>query len=383
MQNQLKSLKDFGTFSEQSLAAIDACKQKRTPILGVYCIYAPAELIRAAGAVPIGLCGKKQAPIPAAEEVLPAALCPLIKSSFGYAKTNTCPYFDMTDALLAETTCDGKKKMYEFMGRLKPLHLMHLPHTGQGPGALAYWRDAQNRLEDFLEELTGRRATDEALQREIALGNRMRTELLAIARLAAAPGSPVMGLDLLPVMESTGFVTDMPAYISRLQALHQELEQTLAATQQPDNDPRRPRVLLTGTPLGKGCEKTLRLLEEEGAHVVAMDNCTGLKGLDLPVDETGDPRDAIARRYLSVPCSCMTPNTGRLDFLERLRSEFAVDAVVDSSWLGCHTYNVEAQVIKEWSDSVELPFLHLETDYSESDTEQMRTRIEAFLELLD
>jgi len=381
MPHQIETLKAFTAFSEQSLAAIDACKQDGTPILGVYCIYAPSELIRAAGAVPIGLCGKKQAPIPAAEEILPAALCPLIKSSFGYAKTNTCPFFDLTDALLAETTCDGKKKMYEFLGRIKPLHLMHLPHTSRGAGAFDYWLNAQNELEDFLETLTGKRASEDELSRQIALANRLRREHLAIARLAADPRSPATGLDLLPVMESTGFVTDMEAYLARLADLRRELEQAVNHTPAPAKP--RTRVLLTGTPLGKGCEKTLRLIEEQGAHVVAMDNCTGLKGLDLEVDETGDPRRSLVRRYLRIPCSCMTPNTGRLDFIERLCAEFAVDAVVDSSWLGCHTYNVEAQVVREWCAEKGLPFLHLETDYSESDTEQMRTRIEAFLELLD
>ncbi len=57
---------------------------------------------------------------------------PLIKSSYGYAVNGTCPFFSASDVLVAETTCDGKKKMYELMGKMKPLHLMHLPHTQEG-----------------------------------------------------------------------------------------------------------------------------------------------------------------------------------------------------------------------------------------------------------
>jgi benzoyl-CoA reductase/2-hydroxyglutaryl-CoA dehydratase subunit BcrC/BadD/HgdB len=79
-------------------------------IVGIYCIFAPVELVRAAGAVPVDLCGKQQAPIAAAEEVLPPALCPLIKASYGYAVTDTCPFFASADFIIAETTCDGKKR---------------------------------------------------------------------------------------------------------------------------------------------------------------------------------------------------------------------------------------------------------------------------------
>lgn len=82
----------FEKFSEHCLAALETAREAGTPIAGVYCIYAPLEVIRAAGCVPIGLCGKRQEPIQAAEAVLPASLCPLIKSSYGYAKTDTCPF---------------------------------------------------------------------------------------------------------------------------------------------------------------------------------------------------------------------------------------------------------------------------------------------------
>ena len=126
---KMEHLKPFELFSELSIADLDAWQKQGGKIAGVYCIYAPGELIRAAEVVPVSLCGKKQAPIKYAEQDLPATLCPLIKSSYGYAVTDTCPFFEFSDVLIAETTCDGKKKMYEFMAHLKPLHLMHLPHT--------------------------------------------------------------------------------------------------------------------------------------------------------------------------------------------------------------------------------------------------------------
>ena len=93
-------------------------------------------------------------------------------------------------------------------------------------------------------------------------------------------------------------------------------------------EPDAPRILLTGCPIGKGSEKVLRIIEECGGAVVCMENCTGVKGLDLLVDEEEkDPFLALARRYLQIPCSCITPNTGRLDLLDRLIDEYKIDGV--------------------------------------------------------
>jgi benzoyl-CoA reductase/2-hydroxyglutaryl-CoA dehydratase subunit BcrC/BadD/HgdB len=92
---------------------------------------------------------------------------------------------------------------------------------------------------------------------------------------------------------------------------------------------------------------------------------------------------ALARQYLATPCSVMSPNTGRLDLLSEMIRGFAVDGVIDLTWQACHTYNVESyQVQKFVQEKFALPFLHLESDYSQADTEQLRVRIEAFLEML-
>ena len=116
---------------------------------------------------------------------------------------------------------------------------------------------------------------------------------------------------------------------------------------------------------------------------MCMENCTGLKGMTLPVDETGDPWEALAQRYLSIPCSCMSPNANRLTSLQEMAEAYRVDAIIDLTWLGCHTYNAESTTVKRFVEGeLGLPFLRVETDYSTSDTEQLRTRVEAFIEIL-
>jgi len=359
---------------------LEPLKEAGVKLAGIYCVFAPVELVRAAGAVSVGLCGKKQAPIPEAERVLPANLCPLIKSSYGYAATGTCPYFNATDFILAETTCDGKKKMFELMNRIKPVHMMRLP-TDKSPEAQALWLAEMRRLAAFLAERTGKAVTDEALRREIALQNRIRRALLDVAAFMSEARSPISSLDLMGICESRTFVLDQEGYLNDLLALDRELEELRAKGVSPYKA-GAPRILLTGTPIGRGSEKVLRLLEEAGAVVVVLENCTGLKGVVGLVDENAEPMEALAKRYLDTPCSCMSPNTGRFALIDDLTRQFQPTGVVDLVWQACHTYSVESHDLgRHVNDILGLPFLKIETDYTESDVEQLRTRIEAFLEL--
>ena len=118
--------------------------------------------------------------------------------------------------------------------------------------------------------------------------------------------------------------------------------------------------------------------------MVAMENCSGYKTLELLTDTSGDdPIVALAEKYLAIPCSCMSPNPYRLELLERMINDFQADAVIDLTWQACHTYNMEAYEVGKLVRSKGLPYLHLETDYSSSDLESLKVRIEAMLEMIE
>ena len=122
--------KNFESFNEarrKSFMALYNAKEQGKKIIGTFCSYTPVEIIYAAGAISVGLCGKSEQGIAEAEAHLPKTLCPLIKASYGMALTEQCPFFYFSDGILAETTCDGKKKMYELTNFLKPVHVMNLP----------------------------------------------------------------------------------------------------------------------------------------------------------------------------------------------------------------------------------------------------------------
>ncbi|MBJ6800931.1 double-cubane-cluster-containing anaerobic reductase [Geomonas propionica] len=365
---------------ERNAIAVKVAKDRGRKVVGTYCLFSPVELIVAAGAIPVSLCGSSATPIPAAEKVLPRSLCPLIKSSYGFALTDTCPFFHFSDLLLAETTCDGKKKMYELLAEIKPLHLMQLPQV-RDEVALDYWVLELKRLVARLEQEFEVQITPEKLAAAVLLLNEERRSLKRLQDLLKRKPAPISGLDLLTVLHNRGFTVDKRESIELIDRLTDELAQLSDQGVSPFTA-ATPRIVLTGVPVGIGSEKVVRLIEEVGGSVVCFESCGGYKKVD-PVLPGHDLLRSIAEKYLRVPCSCMSPNTGRLQLLEELVREFQADGVIDLTWQGCHTYNVESFTVKRHlQETAQVPFLQIETDYSEFDTEQLRLRIEAFLEMV-
>lgn len=354
-------------------------------VVGMYCVFSPSEIALAADAISVTLCGTTQEPIEAAEKELPRNLCPLIKSSYGFALLDTCPYFHFSDVLLAETTCDGKKKMYELMGEIKPMHIMNLPQTANDKDSLGLWKNEMVKFKEYLEKQFEVEITDKKLRDAIKLMNRERTAMRKLHKLNAHKPAPLSGMDMMLAQWLKGFNVDKEAGIELIEKLVAEVEERIEEGKFA-YDINAPRILLTGCPTGAGgADKVLRALEDAGASVVALENCTGYKGLDVLVDEdiNKDPLLALAEKYLSTPCSCMTNNNGRLDLIRRLAEEYEVDGVVDLTYQACHTYAIESSTVKKYvQNELNLPFMQIETDYSDSDTGQIKTRVEAFLETL-
>jgi benzoyl-CoA reductase/2-hydroxyglutaryl-CoA dehydratase subunit BcrC/BadD/HgdB len=188
------------------------------------------------------------------------------------------------------------------------------------------------------------------------------------------------GPQLLEIMFKVGFLANKEKRIALMEEIVAEAENIPFRSESFGN--RRKRILLTGVPVGIGSDKVVKIVEQSGADVVACENCSGYKQA-FEVDEEKDPMSALAEQYFATPCSVISPNTGRFDLLGEMIRDFAVDGVIDLSWQACHTYNVEAFRVNEFvQQTLGVPTLHLETDYSESDTGQLRVRIEAYLEML-
>lgn len=335
----------FEEFAEQrknSFLAIKEVKEKEIPVVGVFCTYLPREIPNAMGAAVVGLCSVSDETIPDAEKDLPRNLCPLIKSSYGFAKTDKCPFFYFSDLVVGETTCDGKKKMYEMLADFKPVHVVELPNC---------------QTEDGINK---------ALRR--------------LQYVMANDPAPVNGLDVINTVYGSGFDINTEGLEDRINAVTDKIEKEYTEGK---NIGKKPRILVTGSPSGGAALKVIRAIEDNGGVVVCFENCTGMKPLAMVDEENPDVYDALARKYLNIGCSCMSPNKNRLDLLDELIDDFQVDGVVDLVLQACHTYNVETALIKKLvKDKKGIPYTVVETDYSQADIEQINTRMAAFIEML-
>lgn len=373
--HRLPALTRFDRMVANAVEYARAEKARGRKIVSIFCEFTPREVILAAGAVPVCACGGSHRTAQAAERHLPAGLCPLIKSSYGFALEQASPLFEMSDLVVAETTCDGKKKMFELLGGLKPVHVLELPQKPDEGEGFRRWLSEIDGLRLRLEALTGIAASDDRLRDAVRLMNRERALRRAVARLA---GRAMTGREVLAVKSLiSGIPEDLAAY-------EEILDQARAL---PVPDSTRPAVLVTGVPMPHGAEKVIDIIEEAGATVVAQENCTGLKPLFEDVDLSlagdgaeGNVWEAVARKYFHLPCSCMTPNKGRMELLDRLIEEFRPVGVVDLVWQSCLTYDVESELVRRHIESRHgLPYLKLVTDYSPSDVLQLRLRVEAFI----
>lgn len=379
----LKNTRKIDEIKTAFALELEMAKDEGKSVVGCLCSYFPREVAWAAGAITVGLCGTTEGPIEAAEQVLPADQCPMVKATYGRAINNTCPIFPLTDCIVGETTCDGRKKMYELLAREKPMHVMDLPQKPENPAALSYWIDELRRLKSFLEVQLDTQVTDAALVDAIEQGNRERALLKQIHQCRKSHPVPIMGLDLVALSTSMAYAIDRKKYLQKLEAVLEELRRRIRA-QQFACSKDRPRILWTGLGNSLGCDKVLRLVEESGGVVVCQEGCGGVTRLDDQIDPGHDPIEAIARRYLKVTCACMTPNNTRFEQIDRLITEYNIQGVIDLTWQSCHAFNIESYRVGELvKEKHGLPYLHVVTDYSQSDVGQLKVRIEGFIEQIE
>lgn len=373
----------FEEFAEQrknSFLAVKQLKDKGVPVVGAYCTYFPQEIAHAMGAATVGLCSTSDETIAVAERDLPKNLCPLIKSSYGFAKTDKCPFFYFSDVVVGETTCDGKKKMYEYMSEFKDVFLMELPNS-QSENALALWKAEIIRFKEYLEEKFDVTITEDDIREAVRKENKVRTSLKKLYQVMRRDPAPITGHDLFKVLYGSTFKFDRSVIPEEVEALVDKIEKEYEAGTMQE---KKPRILVTGCPIGGATEKVIKAIEDNGGIVVTYENCSGAKSIDKLVDEDNpDIYDALARRYLNIGCSVMTPNPNRLTLLGELIDEYKVEGVVEMTLQACHTYNVESLAIRRFvNEKKKIPYLSVETDYSQADIGQLNTRITAFIEML-
>jgi benzoyl-CoA reductase/2-hydroxyglutaryl-CoA dehydratase subunit BcrC/BadD/HgdB len=351
-------------------------------VVGTFCVFVPEEIVLATGGIQVGLCAGAEIGKGEAEKVLPRNTCALIKSFVGFKLSRLCPFIESCDLIVGETTCDGKKKAYEIFSDYSPVYVMEIPQM-KNASDRELWKSEVLRFKSQVEETTGNKITLDALREAIHLVNDRRRVLQRLNRLRAAVPAPISGRDAL-LINQISFYDDPVRFTSKIGELCDELEHRVKSGEGicPDGTTR---LMLSGCPMAVPNWKLPYIIESSGAVVVGEESCIGTRNTRDLVEEGGstldDMIDAIVDRYMRIDCACFTPNTERLENIVNMARKLGVKGVIHYALSFCQPYSMEAYKVEKALNEAGIPMLAIETDYSMEDVEQLKTRVEAFVEM--
>jgi benzoyl-CoA reductase/2-hydroxyglutaryl-CoA dehydratase subunit BcrC/BadD/HgdB len=320
----------------------------------------------------------------AGETVLPKAFCPIPKALLGSLIIKSDPMITSMDYIVAPTICDCRVKAYEYMQQHVPMFLYDVPKKSEDPDAKAFFKSEVIKMKRAVEDFSGTKISEDAIRESVAVFNRNRILQYEHCLLRANDPTPIRALESffaltcdfrLNVRDSTEF----------LEVLNAKMKERVARKEGHSGV----RVILSGAPMCRSTQYIHQVLNECGALIVAEDNCTQTRkmgdfGDAALIDENApDIMAAIAEKYMRIPCAVWTPNTSRIDLIKRLVRQFNAKGVVYHALEHCHPFNGEFSKIKQALDADGIPILRIDNTFSTSDREQMRLRMEGFVEMLE
>jgi benzoyl-CoA reductase/2-hydroxyglutaryl-CoA dehydratase subunit BcrC/BadD/HgdB len=381
---------DIADFFGKREKEIQAAKESGKKVIGYLCMFAPIELILAADAIPVRVSSGWYDASKLGDRIVPVEVCPIIRSTIGAEMIGLSPYLELSDALISVPTCDGMTKLGEILSDYKPVWTMPIPRVKDSAQATRFWREELLIVKGQIEALTGNKITGKKLKSAIELTQKATKAFLRLQEIRKGP-PVIMGRDAM-LVNQTYMWDDIKRWTEKTEALCDGLEK-MARQKIWACPPDTPRVMVTGTQMiWPDNWKTPTLIEEATPQgvLVADELCSSERLLCDPVgvDEwtMDDMFNAIAERYLMAStCPCFTSEDGnedRINWLLNKVKEWNVNGVIYYVIRGCMLYAMEYTRVKRVLDRINIPVYYLDTEYTREDVGQMKTRIEAFLEML-
>lgn len=351
-------------------------------VIGYFCCFVPDEIITALGLVPYRIQGSQSEPIDEADVLLEPMACPFARSCFNMALKGE---YEFLDGFVAPHSCDTVERLYHIWRTNKPSpfnHLINVPHM-LGPSSDEFFKNELLYFTKRLEEFAGRKLEIDKLKEAIRLYNRRRALLRELYGLRRESPPRISGVEITKALVA-GMGIPAAEHIDLISGLIEEVKKRPAAA--PDG---LPRIFLWGNEIDD--ISFIKLVEECGAHVVMDDLCTGSRFFWQDVEETGDPFDGLVSRYLDIHCPrTLKPQAGareedlenRFGYIHSFMKEWQAAAAIFYIVRYCDTCELEGPDLKEYLNGLDLPVLMIEDDYSTSTMGQLRTRIQAFLEMI-
>lgn len=373
----MKPLETMGRIREV-LADPDAVardwKAKGGKVAGLRCLFVPEEIVWAASMLPYPLYGRPE-PVRLADSYFQPCTCEFVRNLFDHALEDR---FSFLDCALFPNTCDAMRRLHDLWSNYVEgvdAYVINNPQKLLSDTNRDYWIEELFRFKKFVERISGTRVTDERLREAIDLHNETRSLLARLSSLRKQDPPPLTGVEAFEIGMA---VTILPK--DRANPLLERLIEE-ASSREPE-ETHATRVLVTGSILDSPA--IIRMIEEEGALVVVDDLCTAARYWWHQIKTGGDPMEAIHDFLNNRPlCACMHPMEARIDFIHVMIDEYDVDAVIDLNLKYCHPFLYEAPLLKKDLEARDVPVSVLETGHDMSGHGQLRTRIQAFLEMVE
>ena len=353
-------------------------------LVGTYCVMAPQELIYAAGAVPVKLCSGNYTAFSIGDDLFPRDACPLVKAVAGFMEMKNMPLYEDCSLMAVPITCDCKKKIVEMLEKSHDVISLQVP-AGREDEDINQYMDELYRLIRKLENVTGQEISWDSLAEGMRIVGHAKYELSRFMRIRKAMPALMWGTHVLSVMNAASCMR-ADDWAFHLGELNMELENNArAGIRVTKRD--RPRILISGSPVIFPNMKIPLLIEEMGGIFAADETCMGERGLSDPAVVVDGSFDGMLRALANQvirPCSCPTfvKNEERIYRIRQMINDYQIEGVIYHVLRGCLIYDYEYQVLEEEMGRVGIPIIRLESDYNEEDVEQLRIRIEAFIELI-
>jgi benzoyl-CoA reductase subunit C len=357
-------------------------KKQGKPIIGYLCAFTPVEIIAAAGFIPFRIKGDVNEPITKADTEMETIVCPLVRSCFDMALKGN---YEFLDGIVIPHACDSISTTYnvwKYTLNLPYSHLINMPHSTDEP-SLDFYKEILGTFRESLGKFAGREISDQDLKAAIGLYNQNRAKVRELYQLRKAAPPLISGAELtrllvaavsLPVEEATRLIDSVTKEVKQRKPL----------------PGKTARIMVVGAEVDD--VSFIDLIEESGAWVVADDLCPGARESLVDVAVTADPIDGIAERYLrKIKCgrtyremkgSYENYLEDRFGHIGRAVRDFKVDGVVLYIYKYCDPYGFDVPAMKGYIESAGAPVLYLEDEYSMSTIGRLRTRVQAFLELI-
>jgi benzoyl-CoA reductase/2-hydroxyglutaryl-CoA dehydratase subunit BcrC/BadD/HgdB len=382
-KSPIKSMDYFYTLFEDVYCHQKSLHNDKVKV-GTMCIQIPSEIIYALDGVPIRLCNGFYTDDELGSDLMPSKSCPLVKASVGHLASKNLS--DKPDIIFSPTTCDQKTKAgatIESFGY--KLIDVDYPRVKESEASREYWRRSIKQFAVDLSKFQNKKLSRTNLKNAIQKIGYAQSLYHKLTTYRKNKYVPILGVDMFLVTNAF-FFDKIDKWIEATEKLLLEIDTRTKANIHVAGK-ISPRIVYTGSPPIFPNYKIPLLIEESDAVIVADETCSSNRMFNdmIAVDEWSihGMLDSMADNYLKA-CTCpiFTKNDDRIRRIIELVRSYDADGVIYQAFAGCTVYELEQRSVLEAMEKEGISILYLESDYSPSQSGQLSTRVEAFIESL-